>query len=230
VRLLPLPGVFQPISDSRMLADRLAQERIGPGRSVLDLCTGSGLLAITAAQLGASRVVAVDVSRRAVATAWINARLNGVGITTVRGDLFAPLGDERFDLIVSNPPYVPGGTERLPSRGLARAWEAGPRGRVFIDRICAEAVGHLNAGGVLLLVHSVICDEGQTLAALRAAGLESSVVGRHRGPLGPLMRERAAWLRRQGLLAGEDSEEVIIVRGHMPEIAPTRRPATARVA
>jgi release factor glutamine methyltransferase len=220
VRLLPLPGVFQPISDSMMLADRLAEEPIGPGSSVLDLCTGSGVLAITAAKLGASRAVAVDVSRRAVATAWLNARLNGVRITALRGDLFAPVGDERFDVIVSNPPYVPGELEAVPSSGLARAWEAGPDGRLFLDRICAGVSAHLKPGGVVLLVHSVICAEDETLRALAAAGLETAVVRREPGTLGPLMRQRAAWLRQRGLLGDAEHEEVIIVRGQLPRAAP----------
>src|SRR5437660_1567412 len=108
-----------------MLADCLAQEPIGTGTRVLDLCTGSGLLALTAALRGASTVVAVDVSRRAVLSAQLNASLNGVTVRALRGDLFAPVRGRRFDLIVSNPPYVPGASSELPRRGAARAWEAG---------------------------------------------------------------------------------------------------------
>lgn len=203
-----------------MLADRLGQEQIGPGSSVLDLCTGSGVLAITAAKFGASRAVAVDISRRAVATAWLNARLNGVRITALRGDLFTPVGDERFDVIVSNPPYVPGELDAVPTRGAARAWEAGPAGRLFLDRICAEVSAHLKPGGVVLLIHSAICSEDETIRALASAGLETSVVLREPGSLGPLMRQRAQWLRQRGLLGDEEREEVVIVRGQQPQAAP----------
>jgi release factor glutamine methyltransferase len=201
-----------------MLADQLARERIGPETAVLDICAGSGMLAITAAKLGASRAVAIDVSRRAVMTARLNARLNGVRITALRGDLFAPVGDERFDVIVSNPPYVPGELAAVPSAGLERAWEAGPRGRLFLDRICAGAHEHLKPGGVVLLVHSVMCSEDETLKALRSAGLEAEVVVREPGSLGPLMRQRAAWLRDRGLLGEADHEEVIIVRGQTQSV------------
>jgi release factor glutamine methyltransferase len=203
--------VFQPISDSWMLADQLRREPLRQ-RSVLDLCTGSGMLAVTAALHGADEVVAADVSRRSLLCARLNAALNGVRVKPRRGDLFEAVGDHRFDLIVSNPPYVPSPLSELPARGLGRAWEAGPDGRVFIDRICASASGHLRPGGVVLLVHSVICGEGQTLEAFQRAGFRSKVVFRHVGELGPRMRDRAQWLGRQGLAREDGREEVIIIR------------------
>ena len=211
MRLLPLPGVFQPPSDSYMLADQLRRERLGPGVRVLDLCTGSGHLAIVAALAGAS-TVAVDVSRRAVLSVRLNAVLNGVRVKALRGDLFAPVADRRFDVIVSNPPYLPHPDEELPERGLARAIDAGPRGRAFLDRICARVGEHLTAGGVLLLVHSSVCGEAETLEALAARGLQAEVAYRHRGSLGPVLRARADWLRSQGLLLEGDQEEVIVFR------------------
>src|SRR5437868_7879472 len=130
IRLLPLPGVFQPHSDSWLLARCLEQEPIGPGTAVLDLCTGSGLLAVIAATRGAS-VVAIDTSTSAVLSARLNATLNGVALQAVRGDMFSPLDGRRFDLIASNPPYLPSQTGALPSRGMSRAWEGGARGREF---------------------------------------------------------------------------------------------------
>ena len=212
MRLLPLPGVFQPPSDSYMLADQLRRERLGPGVTVLDLCTGSGHLAVVAALAG-SPTVAIDVSRRAVVSARLNARLNGVRVTALRGDLFAPVPGRRFDVIVSNPPYLPHPDEELPQRGLARAVDAGPRGRAFLDRICAQVGGYLTPGGVLLLVHSSVCGEHETLEALTASGLRAAVVYRHRGGLGPRLQARADWLRAQRMLLKNDEEEVIIVRG-----------------
>jgi release factor glutamine methyltransferase len=211
MRLLPLPGVFQPPSDSYMLADFLRRERLGPGVSVLDLGTGSGHLAVVAALAGAS-VVAVDVSRRALVSVRLNAALNGVRVTPLRGDLFGPVAGRRFDVIVSNPPYLPHPSEALPRRGLARAIDAGPRGRAFLDRICAEVADHLTPRGVLLLVHSSVCGERDTLDALWSRGLEAAVVFRHRGPLGPLLRARVDWLHAQGMLLPGEEEEVLIFR------------------
>jgi release factor glutamine methyltransferase len=123
----------------------------------------------------------------------------------------------RFDLIVTNPPYVPGPTEQLPDRGIERAWYAGLDGRVVVDRICDDCAQHLAPGGVVLIVHSSLNDEEETLRRLGAAGLETSVAARHRGPLGPLFAAQADELERRGLLtAGAREEEVVVVRGRRP--------------
>jgi release factor glutamine methyltransferase len=212
VRLFTLPGVFRPRPDSWMLARALRAERLPAGARVLDVCTGSGLLAVTAA-LGGAQATAVDLSRRAVLCADLNARLNGVHVRALRGDLFAPVGGERFDAIVSNPPYLPAEDDVVPARGPRRAWDAGRDGRAILDRLCAEAPRHLDAGGVLLLIHSSLCDTDATLNALRAGGLRAEVIARHRGALGPLLRARAPQLEARGLLAaGEREEDVVIVR------------------
>lgn len=193
-----------------MLARALRAEPLPPGARVLDVCTGSGVLAITAAQLGA-RATAIDVSRRAVVCAALSARLNGTRIRALRGDLFAPVAGERFDAIVSNPPYLPGADP--PARGAARAWEAGRDGRVLLDRLCDQAPRHLAPGGVLLVIHSSLCDPEATLAQLRRAGLDACVAQRHHGALGPLLSARAPQLEADGLLApGQRDEDVVIVR------------------
>ena len=210
-----VPGVFRPRSDSWMLTESVGDPPPRPGAEVLDLCTGSGVVAIAAARLGA-RATAVDVSRRSVLTVRLNARLNGVGgrVSAVRGDLFASLGDRTFDLIASNPPYVPSGDSSLPERGPSRAWEAGPDGRAVIDRICAEAPERLRPGGRLLLVHSSLSGTDATLERLAAAGLDARVARRERGPLGPLMLARAEELERRGVLPpGRREEEIVVIEG-----------------
>jgi release factor glutamine methyltransferase len=198
-----------------MLADQLRRERLGPGVGVLDLCTGSGHLAVVAALAGAS-TVAIDVSRRAVFSVRLNALLNGVRVTALRGDLFEPVDGRRFGVIVSNPPYLPHPDEELPQRGLRRAIDAGPRGRAFLDPICAQVADRLAPRGVLLLVHSSMCGERETIDALSAHGLAAEVVFRHRGPLGPRLQARVDWLRAQGMLLPGDEEDVIIVRAQAP--------------
>jgi release factor glutamine methyltransferase len=202
-----------------MLARTLAAEvdrRVAAGGeppSVLDIGTGSGALATTAALHGA-RATAVDRSRRAVVTAQLTARVNGTRIRALHGDLFGPLGDERFDVIVSNPPYVPAEDDDLPDRGPARATDAGRDGRAVLDRICAEAPGHLRPGGTLLLIHSHVCGEEATLDALRAAGMrDAHVAERHPGRLGPLLTERRDLLVERGLLDPRaTSEDVLVIR------------------
>ncbi|MBV9915533.1 MAG: methyltransferase [Solirubrobacterales bacterium] len=221
--LLPLPGVFQPPSDAWMLVRCLREEPPPAGASALDLGTGSGVLAIAAAQAGCGEVVAVDVSRRALLAVRLNARLNGVRVRALHGDLFAPVAGQRFDLIVSNPPYVPSPQAELPRRGLARAWEAGHDGRDVLDRICSQADAYLRPGGRLLLVHSALCGETATLSMLRERGLHAEVALRHQGELGPILRARAPWLHQQGLLAhpAERAEEMLVIKAERPAKPPS---------
>jgi release factor glutamine methyltransferase len=206
VLLLTPPGVFRPRSDSWILADAL-RDRVEPGATALDPFTGSGVLAVAAARAGAA-TTAVDVSRRAVACARLNARLNRVAVQVVRGSDLGPLGERRFDLIAANPPYIP--SPERPARGAARAWEAGPDGRRFIDRLCAEAPERLNSGGRLLMIHSSICGEEVTIGALTAGGLEAEVIERRSGPIGPLMAEGLAHLRANGRCPAADHEELLL--------------------
>jgi release factor glutamine methyltransferase len=213
MRVMTLPGVFRPRPDSWMLARQLCAQ-LRPGATVLDVCTGSGAIAVAAAGAGAGAVTAVDVSRRSVLTVRINARLNGVRVRALRGDLFAPVAGERFDFIVSNPPYLPADDDALPSRGPERAWDAGADGRVLLDRVCAEAAAHLSPGGVVMLVHSDLIGIEPTVAALESGGLRVDVIERRRGPLGPLLMARAPMLEARGLLApGEREEDIVVVRG-----------------
>ena len=207
------PGVFRPISDTWLLADALDREPLRPGARVLDLCSGSGALAIRAALGGPRVVTAVDVSRRAVLTIRVNAWLNRVRVRALRGDLFAAVSGERFDAIVSNPPYVPGTAGEVSSRGRARAWSAGLDGRALLDRICDHARVFLRPGGLLLIVHSSLLGAEATVEALRARGLSVDVPARERGPLGPLMDGRRDDLEAAGLLApGQREEDVLVFR------------------
>jgi release factor glutamine methyltransferase len=217
VRLVVLPGVFRPLSDSWQLARAACEQPVPRGAEVLELCAGTGLAAIMAACAHGGRATTVDVSRRAQLTARLNGLLNGVPVSARRGDLLEPVAGETFDLIVANPPYVPSADDSLPERGPARGWDAGRDGRAILDRLCTEAPAHLRPGGVLLVIHSEIVDADATLRAFAAGGLEADVAGRHHGPLGRLMRERAALLEARGMLApGRREEDVLVLRGRAP--------------
>lgn len=223
--LLRLPGVFRPVSDADLLIDAIGREAISGTTDLVDLCTGTGIVAVAAARRGA-RVTAIDVSRRALACARLNGLLAGVRVETRRGDLFTPLAGRRVDLITVNPPYLPAAAEgsSAPS-GAARAWEGGTDGRELITRICAEAADHLRSGGRLLMVHSSIIGVDRTLDAMRAGGLDPSVVARRRGPVGPLVHERAGALRARGYLhPDQHHEDIVVFRGSAP-VTPTRGPA-----
>ncbi|TDC75504.1 HemK2/MTQ2 family protein methyltransferase [Actinomadura sp. 7K507] len=210
--LLRPPGVYRPQSDTLLLADALRRSGVPAGARVLELGTGTGAVAMAAAR-GGCEVVAVDVSARAVLTARVNALVQGLPVRVLRGDLFAPVAGEVFDVIVANPPYVAGDADPASVRGRSRAWEAGPGGRMLLDRICAAAPEHLTPSGTLLVVHSALNGVAATLVSLRRAGMRASVVTRRREPLGPVMRRRAAELRARGLLRpGQRHEDLVVVR------------------
>lgn len=209
---LLLPGVFRPRSDSVLLADTLGY-LASPELKVLDVCTGSGIVAIAGAKAGA-RTTAVDVSWRAVQATRINAALKGVKVDARRSDLFEAVDGEKFDIITSNPPYVPGTRPADQARGAARAWEGGDRGREVIDRLIDEAPRYLRPGGRLLITHSSICGFEATQLRMEDAGMEASLMSTERGPLGPLMASRASALEATGVLApGVREEDIGILSG-----------------
>jgi release factor glutamine methyltransferase len=215
MRVIVFPGVLRPPSDSTLLGGVLTRHACDlTGRAVLDLCSGTGILGLTAARLGA-RATAVEISRRAVACARVNARLNRLALEVLRGDLFEPLRGRRFDLIVSNPPYIPEPSGDTP-RGSARAWDAGPDGRVFIDRICDRAAEHLRPGGRVLLVQSSLARPEQTMQRLAERGFEPAIVAEHAGRLGPVAYERLDYLRALGVADHSLAERMVVVEGRVP--------------
>jgi release factor glutamine methyltransferase len=210
MRGIVLPGVFRPRSDTWLLAE--AARTHASGGRVLELCAGPAFAGITTVLATGGHLTTVDVSRRAVLNARLNGMLNGLRVDARRGDLLDAVAGERFDVILANPPYVPGPAPA--ASGPQRATDAGTDGRVFLDRICERAAAHLNPGGSVLLVHSEVSGVDATRAALTATGLDTDVVAERRGPLGPVLRARREHLERHGLLEpGQDQEAVMVVQG-----------------
>ncbi len=154
-----------------MLADGvLPIGDVGKIKRVLDLCTGSGCLAILAAlAFPRARIDASDLSAGALALARRNVKSHRLGdrIALHRGDLFAPLAGQRYDLIISNPPYVDAkAMARLPTeyRHEPRlALAAGDDGLAVVRRILADAPRYLTRNGALL------CEIGRGQKPLEAA-------------------------------------------------------------
>lgn len=212
VGLMALPGVYQPQADTLLLAEALAHEELGPRTDALEIGTGTGALALHAAGRRA-RVTAVDVSWPAVVTARLNALRLRLPLRVLHGDFAARTAGDCFDLVVTNPPYVPAPGVRLPSHGPERAWDAGPDGRGVINRVCATAPALLRPGGVLLMVHSGMCGAEETLDRLTGVGLAAEVAATAAVPWGPVLRSRRSWLEQQGLAAEADEwEELVIIR------------------
>ncbi|MGH7789141.1 MAG: methyltransferase [Candidatus Binatia bacterium] len=158
LRALGLPRgdmVYPPGSDSAMLAEAVP---VRDGERVLDLCTGSGIQALSLAPRAAG-VVAVDIGRRAAALAGLNSQVNGAANVEVRvGDLYAPVHGERFDLILANPPFVP-----APTRGPAYH-SGGPKGDRVLKRVMAGLGAHLRPGGRAVAISHLALRRGETVA------------------------------------------------------------------
>jgi ribosomal protein L3 glutamine methyltransferase len=160
--------VIIPRSHIAELLDRKLQPWLRrPARRILDLCTGSGCLAILAAHaFPRAKVDAIDLSKPALAVAARNVARYRLGekIRLIRSDLFGSLEDDRYDIIIANPPYVDAAAMRkLPPEyrhepGMALA--GGGDGLFLVNKIIDGIEGRLNAGGLL------VCEIGAGRRAL----------------------------------------------------------------
>jgi release factor glutamine methyltransferase len=210
-------GVYAPQHDSRLLIDVLRTSGLAAGRRVADLCTGSGVVAIAAAELGARDVTAFDICGIATACAQANGDAAGVRMNVRLGSWTLAHDCGPFDVVLANPPYVPAAPgadiERIPaSAGPARAWDGGPDGRLILDPLCDSAAQLLTEDGTLLLVQSAFADVDQSLRRLRDTGLSAEVVATQIVSFGPVLRARAKWLERTGLLpVGRRAEQLAVI-------------------
>jgi len=151
-------AVLIPRQDTETLVEAaLIELRQRPGSpALLDLCAGSGCVGLSLASLAPNaRITLADISPEALEVARANQKNLGVKAELRQGDLFNAVGRERFDIIASNPPYIPTGE----LSGLQRevrfepriALDGGADGLDFYRRIAEGAVDHLNPGGAIFL-------------------------------------------------------------------------------
>jgi release factor glutamine methyltransferase len=169
------PSVFNPKvpRTGEFLASQIDSRLVQHDWEVLDMGTGSGVCAVFAAK-HARHVVAVDINAAAVRCAGINALLNHVEhrIDVRHGDLFAPVSDERFDLILFNPPFVQG----VPQDDRDRAW----RSNDVAERFAAGLAAHLKPAGFALVLLSTFGDGHVFLEEFRKHNFEISVLAERR--------------------------------------------------
>lgn len=172
---LVTPSVFNPKvpRTGEFLASQIDSRLVPRDCEVLDMGTGSGICAVFAAR-HARRVVAVDINAAAVRCAGINALLNHVEhkIDLRHGDLFAPVLEQRFDLILFNPPFVQG----PPRDDRDRAW----RSNDVAERFAAGLRAHLKPAGSALVLLSTFGDGYVFLEEFRKQNLEVSVLAERR--------------------------------------------------
>ena len=209
--------VYRPQADTIMLVGALRRMSTLRGARVVDLCTGSGIVGVAAALLGAREVVAVDTEPTAVEATRALAERKGVGrAVTALHRRIADLSDPAypFDVITANPPYMPVPTDPSPHLhppGPSHCWDAGPDGRDVLDELCMAAPKLLAAAGTLLLVQSEVADIVQTRRKLHIAGMDTQLVDEALVPFGPVMAARASWLRTEGLMDPDSATERLVV-------------------
>jgi release factor glutamine methyltransferase len=153
-RFLVNENVLIPRMDTEVLVEEALKE-IRPGMDVLDMCTGSGCIAVTVAKESGADVTAADISVKALETAKENARLNNADCVFKESDMFESI-EGCFDVIISNPPYIKRGDiavlqEEVRSHDPLTALDGGDDGLDFYRTIATEGAKHLKSGGRLFL-------------------------------------------------------------------------------
>ena len=163
-------GVLIPRLDTEPVALEAAemlQDMKKP--TALDLCCGSGAIAIAASKLGGAEVTACDISEEAVQLTRENARACGANIRVLKGDMFEPLKKKKFDVIISNPPYIrsadiEGLMPEVRDYEPREALDGGEDGLDFYRLILEQAPAHINDDGWLIL--EIGDDQAQDVCAL----------------------------------------------------------------
>lgn len=164
--LIPRPETELVVMEAIRLAKTISTPR------VVDVGTGSGVMAITMARfVPAADVTAIDLSPDALAVAQQNAQTLGVAsrIRFLQGDLLTPVAGEKFDLVMSNPPYIPSEVMSTLSESVKKyephlALDGGSGGLQVIEKLADQACNHLKPGGHLVL--EIGFDQGKTVPAL----------------------------------------------------------------
>ena len=165
-------NVYVPAEDSYLLAENLEIEN---GKSVLEIGTGSGIVAMYASKL-TDKVTATDINFDAVALAESNFKANNIdNIELLFGNLFEPVKDRKFDVILFNTPYLPTEEGEVIEDNLNYAFDGGLNGRKVIDLFLNEVKNHLNEGGIVQLIQSSLSDNDETLNRLDELGFISEI-------------------------------------------------------
>ncbi len=173
-------NVYEPAEDSFLFAENL---NVASGETVLDLGTGSGILAVLSAAKAAS-VLAIDINPFAIRCASQNAQINHLNskIMFLRASLFTALrADAKFDLILFNAPYLP--TEKgEESTWIGRSWAGGASGREVVDQFIKEAPIYLKDQGRVQLMQSTLTGVEETVSKFKETGLAALVIAEQKLP------------------------------------------------
>lgn len=170
------PATLIPRQDTEVLVEQVS--RVAEGKKVLDLCTGTGCILLSLAKMcRLSRAVGTDISAEAVETAKKNAERLQAGAEFFCGDLFEAVPKERFDIIVSNPPYIPSAVidtlmPEVREHEPMSALDGDVDGLKFYREICKNASKYLNRQGQIFF--EIGCEQAADVSALlEEAGFEN---------------------------------------------------------
>jgi len=181
VKLMIDSKVYPPSFTTRLMAENLPDLN---GLDVLDLGTGSGILAIIASKLGARKIIATDISRRALANASINLRINNIENVELRyGSLYQPVKGETFNVIISNPPMTPS------IQPLPRYTWGGADGRIILDKIILDSPKYLRKKGRLIIPTISLVGIEKTWRLLNQTGFKVNVLDYSWRPFGRRLME-----------------------------------------
>lgn len=168
--------VYEPAEDTFLLAENLM---VNESDNVLEIGTGTGIIAIIVSKR-AKKIIAVDINRFAVECAQKNVEINHALVDVKLGDLFDPVENEKFDLILFNTPYLPTDEDEIVNDELEAAWNGGEDGRSVINRFIKDLPLHLTPKGRVQLVQSSLSNIEETIGMLMAMGFKVSVTASER--------------------------------------------------
>ena len=165
-------NVYVPAEDSYLLADNLEIEN---GQSVLEIGTGSGVVEMYASRL-TDKITVTDINFDACQLAEKNFAENGIeNIEVLFGNLFEPVKDRKFDVILFNTPYLPTDDGDVIEDTINYAFDGGLNGRKVIDLFLDEVGNHLNDGGIVQMIQSSLSGNEETLQKFDEMGFISEI-------------------------------------------------------
>ena len=165
-------NVYIPAEDSYLLADNLMIEK---NQSVLEIGTGSGIVAMYASRL-TDNITVTDINFDACQLAEKNFKANGIeNIEILFGNLFEPVKNRKFDVILFNTPYLPTEEGEVLEDTINYAFDGGLNGRKVIDLFLNEVKNHLNDGGIVQMIQSSLSGNDETLSKLDELGFIAEI-------------------------------------------------------
>ncbi|WP_296804914.1 HemK2/MTQ2 family protein methyltransferase [uncultured Methanobrevibacter sp.] len=165
-------NVYVPAEDSYLLAENL---QIKEGQSVLEIGTGSGIVAMYASRL-TDKITATDINFDACELARKNFRKNNIeNIEILWGNLFDVVENRKFDVILFNTPYLPTEEDEVLDNTINYAFDGGLNGRKVIDLFLNEVKNHLNDGGIVQMIQSSLSGNDETLSKLDELGFIAEI-------------------------------------------------------